>query len=79
MTLVLRQGMAAAFAGALLGLAVAAFASRFIGSLLFGVERLDPMIYGGAAAFTLLAASVACLLPARRAASLDPMKVIRQS
>ena len=78
-TLVLRQGMAAAFAGAVLGLAVAAFASSFMQSLLFGVERLDPMIYGGVAALALLAAAGACLLPACRAASLDPMKVIRQS
>ena len=46
-------------------------------SLLFGVAPLDPATYGAAAVFLILAALAASYIPARRAASVDPMETLR--
>jgi ABC-type lipoprotein release transport system permease subunit len=46
-------------------------------SLLFGVTPFDPMAYGGAALVLLVAALSAALLPARRAANVDPATTLR--
>ena len=46
-------------------------------SLLFGVSPFDPLVLGLAAVFVLTLALVASLLPARRAASIDPMEALR--
>jgi putative ABC transport system permease protein len=66
-----------AVAGCVLGLLGAAAASHLLQSLLFGVSPFDPLVLGLAAAFVLTLALVASLLPARRAASIDPMKALR--
>jgi putative ABC transport system permease protein len=66
-----------AIAGCVVGLLGAAAASQLLKSLLFGVSPFDPLVLVLAAAFVLILALVASLLPARRAASIDPMKVLR--
>ena len=66
-----------AVAGCVLGLLGAAAASRLLQTLLFGVSPFDPLVLALAAAFVLALALVASLLPARRAATIDPMKALR--
>jgi putative ABC transport system permease protein len=75
---VLREGMAAALFGVVLGTVGAYFVGRAMQGMLFGVKALDPLVFG-AVAFTLLgAALLACLFPARRAAGVDPLVALRQ-
>ena len=74
---VLREGLTPVFAGAAVGIAVAFASARLIGSLLFQVDAFNPWIAAAAAASLLLAGASACLLPARRAASVDPMQALR--
>jgi predicted permease len=66
-----------AIAGCVLGLLGAAAASRLMQSLLFGVSPFDPLVLTLAAVFVLMLALAASLLPARRAASIEPMKALR--
>ena len=63
--------------GALLGIGGALAATRVLESLVWGVPRLDPLTYAAAAAVLLALTLAASLLPARRAASVEPMRVIR--
>ncbi len=74
---VLREGLAPVLGGAIMGIVAAFGFARLIGSLLFQVSPLNPAIAIGAAASLLLAGSLACLLPARHAASVDPMQALR--
>jgi len=74
--MVLRQGLGVALVGVVVGLGVAAVATRVMGSLLFEVSTHDPVTFG-AAALTLTAVSgIATYLPARRAAAIDPLDAI---
>jgi predicted permease len=66
-----------AIAGCVIGLGVAALASRVMQSMLFEVSPFDLSVLTLAAVFLLVLALVASLLPARRAASIDPMKALR--
>src|SRR5207249_6801362 len=66
-----------AIAGCAFGLLGAVAASRLLRSFLFGVSPLDPLVLTLAAVFVLLLAWLASLLPARRAASIDLMSVLR--
>jgi ABC-type antimicrobial peptide transport system permease subunit len=66
-----------AIAGCAVGLLGATAASRLLGSFLFDVSPFDPLVLTGAAVFVLLLAWLASLLPARRAASIDLMSVLR--
>lgn len=75
--LVLRHGMALTLLGALIGMAGAALSSRAIAALLSGISPLDPATYLGVAALLLCVATLACFLPARRAASIDPVQALR--
>lgn len=63
--------------GCAIGLLGVAAVSRLLGSFLFGVSPLDPLVLSLAAVLVLLLAWVASLLPARRAASIDLMSVLR--
>jgi len=63
--------------GCVIGLAGAALASHLIRSLLFNVSPFDPLVLALAATLVMLLASVAALLPAMRASSIEPMKVLR--
>ncbi len=74
---VLCQGMRLAMAGMAVGLAAALAASRLLGNLLFGVSPQDPMVLGMVTAALAVVALLACYLPARRAAKVDPMIALR--
>ena len=75
--MVLRRGMTLTGAGVLLGLIAAALASRVVVSMLFGVSRLDATTYLGVAALLSTVAAVACVLPAIRAARVDPSSTLK--
>ncbi len=75
--LVLRQGLTLTALGLMLGMVGALAGSRVIATLLYGTSRLDPLTYAGVAALLLAVSAVACLVPARRAARVDPMQALR--
>lgn len=75
--LVQRQVLLLAVAGVLIGVPLALLAAPFVGSLLFGVAPTDYAVIAIAAAVMLLVATGAGLMPARRAANLDPLKALR--
>jgi ABC-type antimicrobial peptide transport system permease subunit len=75
--LVLRQGIVLACIGAGIGFAVAFPLTRLMKSLLFGVSPLDPLVFITVAVVCVAAALLACLLPARRAAEVDPLILLR--
>ena len=70
-------GMPPVVAGLVAGLAAAAGAAQVLRGVLFGVTPLDPWSLGTVAALLLATSIAACYLPARRAASLDPMTTLR--
>ncbi|HEY1677849.1 MAG TPA: ABC transporter permease [Candidatus Sulfotelmatobacter sp.] len=75
--LVIRQGMTLAFAGVTLGLAAALLLARLIRSLLFGVQASDPLTFAGIAFLLAIITLLACYVPARRAARIDPLISLR--
>lgn len=75
--LVLRQGLLLAAAGIALGLTGAAGASRLLRSWLYGVEALDPLTFAVVPGILLLVTLAASVIPARRAARLDPVAALR--
>ena len=74
---VLGEGLRPVAWGLVIGCAVAAAGSRLLRSMLFEVDPLDPLAFATAPAILLAAAFGSCLLPARRAASVDPMTALR--
>ena len=75
--LVVSEGAALAGVGIAVGLAAALALSRLLTTLLFGVSDRDPAIYAGSALALGAVALVATVLPARRAARVDPMEALR--
>ena len=75
--MVLRQALLLAGTGVVIGLAVAAGATRLMTSLLFGVSPMDPATFGVVAAILCAVALVASWIPARRAAGVDPVEALR--
>jgi putative ABC transport system permease protein len=75
--LVFKSAVKLALAGCALGLLGAAAASRLLQTLVFDVSPFDPVVLTLAAVLVLMLALAASLLPARRAASIDPMKSLR--
>ncbi len=78
LALVLRGGLAIVAAGVATGIAGAAALSRYLASLLFGVQPLDPASFGGAAAVLAAVALAACAIPAWRASRVDPAIALHQ-
>jgi putative ABC transport system permease protein len=76
--LILRQGMFPALLGVAGGLAASVSASRVMESLLFNVEPADPTVLTGVAVLVLTIAIAASVLPAWRAARMDPAEVLRR-
>ncbi len=74
---VLRQGLAPAAVGLAAGILLAGALSRFVASLLYGVEPLDPATYVGVALTLAAVATLACTLPAWTAARVRPMESLR--
>jgi hypothetical protein len=75
--LVLREGGALVGLGLLVGIPAALALARLLRGLLLGVSPWDPLAFAGVVAALLLAALVACLVPARRATSVDPLLALR--
>jgi putative ABC transport system permease protein len=75
--LVLRQGLALAVAGVVIGLGIAALGGRVLATLLYETSATDPTVYGGLALLLLTIAALACYVPARRAMRVDPMRALR--
>ena len=75
--LVLGQGMALAAIGLLLGLFAAFGSTRLVGTLLYGVNPSDPLIFFSVTALLAAAAFAACYFPARRALKIDPIIALR--
>jgi predicted permease len=76
--LVLRDGLMPVLAGAVAGVAVAFASARVVSSLLFQVSPYDSAIAISSVCLLLGTGTAACLLPARRAASVDPMQMLRR-
>jgi len=77
LALVLRQGMKLAGIGVVIGLAGALASSRALTTLLFRVSERDPVTYAGVTGALLAVAAIACWIPARRAAQVDPAITLR--
>jgi ABC-type antimicrobial peptide transport system permease subunit len=77
MTEVVRDGLAVTLAGVAAGFAGALATVQLVRSLLFGVTPHDPLTLAAAPASLVAVAIVACLLPAARAARVDPMIALR--
>ena len=77
MRAVLASGLPPVVAGLAAGLAAAILAARALRSLLFGIGPTDPLALGLVACVLLATSGLACYLPARRAASLDPLVALR--
>lgn len=75
--LFVRKGLILNCVGGVIGLALAAGLSRWISSLLFGITPLDPPAYLASGVLIVAAGMAAGYVPARQAASVDPMETLR--
>jgi predicted permease len=75
--LTLGQACAPVCIGLVAGLAASVIAGRGIRKFLYGVEVVDPLVMALVAGLFVMAAAAAAFLPARRAASIDPMEALR--
>jgi predicted permease len=74
---VLREGFALTIAGLVVGFALSLAAGRVLGGALYGVTPTDPVTYAGVFATLSAASLLACYLPARRAARINPTNALR--
>ena len=75
--MIVRHGLLLAGVGVALGLVAAAGLTRLMSTLLYGVTPLDPLTYAVVPVILVAATVLASYLPARRAASVDPVEVLR--
>jgi putative ABC transport system permease protein len=76
-TMIMSEGLSMTALGILIG-SIAGFALLRAGqAMLFGVTTTDPLAIGGAALILVIVAAIACFLPARRAAQIDPISALR--
>jgi predicted permease len=76
-TMFVKQGLRLSGIGVVCGLVLAFAAMRLMSSLLFGVSTRDPWTYAGSIACVITISWVACYLPSRRAATIDPVNTLR--
>ena len=77
LAMILGQGMRTIMIGIVIGIAGALALTRTMQSLLFGVSATDPLTFAAVIALLVAAALLACYIPARRAAKVDPMVALR--
>jgi putative ABC transport system permease protein len=77
LAMILSDGMRMVVAGVLLGVITAMALTRLLETLLFGVSPRDPVTFAAVPAVLIVAAALACLLPARRAARVNPVEAMR--
>jgi len=75
--LVLWQGLVTALIGVAIGIAGAVVLTRTLRSFLFGLSPTDPLTFAAVALLLMLVGLLACYVPARRAARVDPMEALR--
>ena len=75
--LVLKEASSLLAIGLVSGLVASWFATRAIQAFLFGVDRHDPMTILSVCALLAVSGLIAAMIPARRAASIDPMQALR--
>jgi putative ABC transport system permease protein len=75
--LVIGQGMKLVACGVALGLAASFSLTRLMSNMLFGVSAVDPMTFGAITLLLMFVALLACWIPARRAAKVDPIVALR--
>jgi ABC-type antimicrobial peptide transport system permease subunit len=78
LAMVVGRGLALTGAGLAIGLALAAAGTRSMKTMLYGVDALDPATYAGVSGLLCAIAALACWIPARRAARVDPIVVLRE-
>jgi ABC-type antimicrobial peptide transport system permease subunit len=76
-TMFLRHGLVLTGVGITIGLVAALAVTRLLSSLLFGIAPTDPVGYAAALGVIVAAAALACYLPARRAAAVEPMETLK--
>jgi putative ABC transport system permease protein len=74
---VVSQGLVLAAAGAVVGLVAAGWATKLIEKMLYGVKSGDPVSFGVGALLLLGTATLACVVPMRRATRIDPLIAMR--
>ncbi len=77
LAMVLRESLRLTAFGLVIGLVLALVMTRLIATLMFGVRPADPLVYAAISGVIVLAAFLATMLPARRAAGLEPMQALR--
>jgi putative ABC transport system permease protein len=78
LTMVVRQGSVMVVTGLIIGLAAAVFVTKLLKDFLYRVNAVDPWTYVGVGVLLLVIGSVAALVPARRAAAVQPMQALRE-
>jgi ABC-type antimicrobial peptide transport system permease subunit len=77
LTMILRQGSVLVIAGLVVGLGLALFTAKFVKSFLFGVKPVDLSTYVVVVVLLLVVGTLAALVPARRAAAVEPIQALR--
>ena len=77
--MVIGQGLKLTGLGVAIGAAIALAASQLVAALLFEVRAVDPLIYVAVAVILSAVAAMACWIPSRRAAGVDPMQALHHS
>jgi putative ABC transport system permease protein len=75
--LVVGQGLTLALIGVAVGISAALAMTRLMASMLFGVSSTDPLTFISISLLLIAVAALACYVPARRAARVDPMVALR--
>jgi putative ABC transport system permease protein len=72
------SGFFLALAGVVIGVAASIGVTRWLSSLLFETSPTDPLTFAATAGLFLAVAAIACLVPARRVTSIDPLQALRR-